>query len=84
VSGLAEQGVPHREPRRIHIEHKMKDRIQNLSGMFGRGEVGGFDGDDGQPDRRREPHPQDSLGGWSQLSIVAMRRAEEPVRKRGR
>jgi len=60
-----------------HIEHKMKDRIQNPPGMFGRAEFRGFDGDDRQPDGRREPYPQDSLGGWSQLPIVAMQRAEE-------
>jgi hypothetical protein len=47
--------------------------------MFGRAEVRGFDDDDRQPDGRREPYPQDSLGGWSQLSIVAMQRAEEAI-----
>ena len=45
VSGLAEEGVPHRKLRRIYFEHKMKDRIQNPSGVFGRAEVRGFDGD---------------------------------------
>jgi hypothetical protein len=47
--------------------------------MFGRAEVCGFDGDDRQPDCRREPHSQDSLSGWSQLLIVAMQTAEEAI-----
>ncbi len=72
MSGLAQHGVPYREPRRIDSEHKMKDRIQNPPGMFGRAELRGFGGDNRQPDGRREPHPQDSLGGWSQFPILAM------------
>jgi len=47
--------------------------------MFRRAEGGGFDGDDRQPGGRREPYPQDSLGGWSQLPIVPMQRAEEAI-----
>jgi hypothetical protein len=41
----------------------MKDRIENLPGMVRRTKVRGFRGDDRQPDDRREPNFQDSLGG---------------------
>src|SRR6266849_10272976 len=73
VSSLAEQGMPHHKLRRIHVKQKMKDRIKNSSGMVGRAEVCGFDRDDRQPDRRREPYLQYSLGRGSQLLILAMR-----------
>jgi len=63
MSGLAKQGVPYCELRRTHVEQKTKNRIQNAPGMVGRAEVRGFRGDDRQPDGRREPHSQDSLGG---------------------
>src|SRR5438067_8108725 len=71
--------MPRREPRQIHSEHKMKDRIQNPPGMFGRAELCGFEGYNRQPDDRREPHPQDSLGGRSQLPILAMQRIRNRI-----
>jgi hypothetical protein len=73
VSSLTEQGMPQHKLRRIHVKQKMKDRIKNSCGMVGRAEVCGFDSDDRQPDCRREPYSQYSLGRGSQLVILAMR-----------
>lgn len=53
MSRLAENQVPDRESRRVHMEQKLKNRKENAPGVFRRAQIGGFHRDHRQPDGGR-------------------------------
>ena len=63
MAEFAQESVQRFKFRETHTEQKMKNRIENAAGVFGRERTCGFDRDQPDPQAGRDP-------GFDQLLLV--------------